>query len=824
MSDEQVAHKSKALPRQEYLCIFLLLLLMAFHFIINTWYISVDNHVIRTDEETHMITAREYYDALFVNEQDSALQYLIETAKIRPSHPAHPPLLPILGALLGGLFGYGADIFTMVNSVMFMLLIVGCFLIAREFLPPWGALLAAFVASFTPSLFHASRFFMTDYPATVVTTWAVLALLKSNYFRNPTWVFVFACLTGVGILFRTVTFLYFIVPAALVAIVGLGQILWRWRKSNDGPSAFGKWLFNCVMTVIVCVGVFSPWYYHNLEHFYNYWVYEHQSAATGGPVTLTTAPVAKKPKAPEKKPAAEKTAPAAVQKEAKPVVAETKATGVVLKRKLTWYRYPIQLINNNLFLVLSVLSAAGLVLALSLKRLRSFPVLVVGVWIFGAYVLMTGLITFANARYAMPVVPACAILAAIPFVALPAGWFRRIAIAALAVVLLFQYYNLTFATFTPKPGLQISMYTPRDVRDPDREPGLVVYKDVLNYGYSYSGLGAAAINDFSAWGEVNTVRECNYKDRLFFAMMNYEKKRRSATGNDALYIRLGREMRGMEFDERHFWRGTPYLRPDLKGDPALAPQRRLRNIMLAPKLSAVETRLPDADYVVYAIDATAKAKEASWVAYLEDNGFERIENFTIEAFGWVPTRSYGVMARKEGALLVVETADDIHQLDVFQLYDMMNSENFETMSDTLQTLAHLRFESLLKAFPQEQRVNDHLTYVGTGITALANGRFRMRFVFRVDKEIEESWRIFFHGRTSADKLNELPERFRKQGYQDWNFNPQPPTNEWRAGSHVIVTNTIDPEPIPYSLKIGFFNYENEYYGNTIQLGQLDFGS
>ena len=804
------------------ICIGLLLVLLAAHFGVNVWYLDQDNHVIRTDEETHMTTARDYYDTLFVQNHGTPMKFLIAVSKIRPSIPAHPPLLPIMGAFLAGGIGYSVDSFALVNTFMFMLLIVGVFCVAGLFMPPWGALLAAFIASFTPSLFHASRFFMTDYPATVIVVWSIYALLRSDYLRNPGWVFIFGLLNGAGIFFRITTFLYFLIPAAVVALMGIVRIFTASKDERYFEPGLRTWLLHCATIVVVSMAVFSPWYFHNLEPFYDYWMRQH--AGGGGPLTITQevihedkaeAPAAEPAQVPGKEVSL---GPALV---AAPEAAPAEEMKTVIKPWLPWHIYPIYLVNNNLFLVLALLSAGGAAIGLASGRFRSFPLILLLIWILGAYVIMTEFIKYANPRYALPVVPACAILAAIPFVALPRGWLRYASVLALAALLLFQYGNLTFTSYGPLARLQLPVELPRDAQDPDADPGLVLFKDEINYGYSYSGLGAVAVDNYQAWGEENTVRECNYKDRLFFAMINYEKTRQAAVGQDAQYIRLGGEMRGMELDERHFWKGSPYQRKDLPEDDL--PHRRLRSTVMAPTLERMMPRLADADYVVYALLSDETEREAEWVAFLEGRGFERVDHFTIEPFGFVPARTYGVMARKEENLIVIKSEQDVADLDFFEVHGLLYSNAFAQLTPELRKFAEERFMKLLGEFPASQKVNDNITYIGTGITPRPDGNFQFRFVFRVDVPIIRSWRAYFHGRPPLESLQFLPEQYRAQGYQDWNFAPQPPTNVWPAGSYVVISNTIKPEPILYDLKLGFFSKEDGYFGSPIHIGQIDFG-
>ena len=188
----------------------LLLCLAALHVLANLWWLQADNHTIRTDEEGHMHFAREFHEVLFVQDFPDPVRRLIAASQIRPGIPAHPPLFHLMGAVMIQIFGYSTDTIAATSTVFFVLLLVGCFCLARSFLDPWQSLFAVFVVSMTPIIFASSRFYMTDYGTAAFVIWSLFALVKSRGLRHPGWVFAFAVLSGLGILTRTVTFAYFL--------------------------------------------------------------------------------------------------------------------------------------------------------------------------------------------------------------------------------------------------------------------------------------------------------------------------------------------------------------------------------------------------------------------------------------------------------------------------------------------------------------------------------------------------------------------------------------------------------------------------------------
>ncbi len=153
-----------------------LLLLMCFHLCVNIWWLQEDNHAIRTDEETHMLMARDYYKALFPQTGDRSLgARLAAVSRIRTDvgNPVHPPLLHIAGAVLARIIGYSVNRMAFVNTLAFLTAIAGVYLITRRFLEEKEAFFATLVFSLTPLIYVSSRYFMTDFLSMALVVWVM---------------------------------------------------------------------------------------------------------------------------------------------------------------------------------------------------------------------------------------------------------------------------------------------------------------------------------------------------------------------------------------------------------------------------------------------------------------------------------------------------------------------------------------------------------------------------------------------------------------------------------------------------------------------------
>ncbi len=790
----------------------LLAALLAFHGLANLCWLAADNHTIRVDEEGHMLMARNYYEALFPEDPANLFERLIATGKIKLGIPAHPPLLHILGAFFVRGAGYSVDRLAALNTLMFLLALLGLWCVARRLLKPPEALFAVLVASFTPLLFVGSRYFMTDYLSMTLTVWAIYALLRSDSFRNTPWVFSFAVLNGLGILARTPNFLYVLVPAALAFLCGLGIAL----RQSDRP-ALARLAFHAILTVVVSAGIFSPWYYHHLDRYYTYWTKDHQVGIGGAKPRQAAAEKTEDGK-PEtaSKPSRFRFAqvlsvsipkPASEEKAAQPGL--PRLLKRLLQPRVAWSRYPTYVINNALFLPLFLLSLAGMVIALTLARFRSPDLLLLLGWILGSWVLMTLLFRFATVRYSLQVVPALSLFAALPVLSIPWPRPRRAAMGLLTIGLLFQYGNLTVHAYGPiaRAHIPASVLPYRSVHLGD--PGYVLYKDTLSMAFSYSGLGAPAQN--------------NYKDKLILAMADQEVARQDTLSGDyANYVQVN--VRGMDFDEKHFWPApNPYLRKDLP--PERIPPRRLHTIGKGKNPQAVTAKLPNADYVVYGVDGAVEDTENAWRGFFEQRGFQLTERFDMPAFGVVPKRTYGVMARKDlGKTVRINTAEDIDAMALFDLYRTRRTPNFRSLPRELQDYARDRLKSEIESKSTPFPVNDHLTFMTLTLQPDGEGWYLFRLVFRVDKTLEKKYQMYFHGLLPPEQQHLLPEHFREAGRHYWNFVPEPPTTSWQEGEYVFVTHRIQARPITYRIIFGLSDMSGKFFGKTVDVGHIDLGA
>jgi hypothetical protein len=782
----------------------LLACLLMFHMIANAWWLYQDNHVIRTDEEGHMQLARAYYQVLALDDHPNIIKKLIAVGDIKPGNPAHPPLLHFLGAIMIMIFGYSPDVIAATDTFLFLVMLVGCFLIARQFLDPGPALYTVFVVSMTPMIFSASRFFMTDYPAMAIVVWSIYALLRSNCFRYTGWVFVFAVLNGLGLLARPVTFLYYLLPCVFIVLAGFIQALRNRTNPDPAHGGVGRVLLHCVLTVVVTFGVSFFWYFHHLDTIYHVWTEVNKaplaiSAVDPGSASLEEVAsefVTPKAATPLRQP---KLQTASMLTSPFPALS-LNLRDRLMSPPIPWSRYPAYANNEGTFLALFILALIGIPLALIYKPYRSFTVLILLLWILGSWILMSTVFRHATERYTLPVLPALAIFASLTVMASPEKISRYLGMGALAILLLFQYGNLTVNAYGPIARVELPVDFASTGSDKFFESNLIVYKDQLNIGTgSYVQL-SAPVKD-------------NYKDRLLAAMAHSETAKTGIMGEFADYVRVG--LRGMEFEEKHYW-----PEPNPFGDKTLEykPSRKLRSIAYGEEPGKIlPSLIEQADYVVYAANADQPEQEHAWQEFFSQRGFNVLEQFTYDGFGGVPTRNYALLARKQlGAMIVLSSKKDIDSLNRNQLLELMHSAVFSTLAPELQEYSHTRLEQLLSKF-QRFQMTQEAAFVAGDIRRLSTDWFEFEILMHVTKVMDRDWKMYILGGVEESNKALLAEDLKGRDYMFWDFEPQPKTSTWLAGDYVKLLHRFRAQPIKYRLQLGFLDPDGELHGVPMDL-------
>jgi 4-amino-4-deoxy-L-arabinose transferase-like glycosyltransferase len=747
--------------------------LLAVHALFNAWWLGHDNHVHWLDEQVHLEQARAFYEALFQSPGTGLLGRIAAAFAIEPGNPAHPPLLYLCGALAQGILGYGTDQATLVNTAAFLLLIVAVYRIAREFLPRSGALFAATVASLTPGLAVASRYFMTDYLAACLVAWAVYALLRSRGFHNLRWTAAFGALNALALLTRTVTPVYYLVPLLMVLVYGFLRCLGRVVTKDPQCQGLAQWTSHLVLVALLAGAIAAPWYVHHRGAFFNYWMVHRGSEmppfafAKPLPKTAETAAAPAKPATPV---TGKVTAPAP----SAPATATVPVKPSVGAAHTPWIRYPVFVINNGLFLLPFVLCCLGLVMALLVvPRSGWFACFMLAGWALGAWALFTVLFRFGTPRYAVPLLAPLAVFAALPALAVANVRLRRAACGACLAVMAVPYASLTFQAIPGLSELRLPARPDPSMLRAYDEKGLYLCKDRLTMGNAYSWLGAPV------------AEADNYQDRMFFALLRAELARNRAADQYAPYAVVN--LRGFGFQDRHFWpEPNPFRRHDLPADLA-GVKSRITKAAQAWKIEEIEPYLAGIDYVIFALEEEHAGAEESWRQWLSAKGLQELDRFAEPRRATIPAYLFGVWGRPAPPPVEkVATPGQVDAMGVVPLLRAMNTADAFAAPELLRA-AQLRLTALLaEADKTAAPLNSAVALTAFDAAQRPDGVWELQFIFRVLAPIDRDYTVALRG----------------VGPQDVFFRPVPPTREWAPGTYMLVTHETRLDTLPAQIQVG----------------------
>ncbi len=803
-----------------------LLLLLCFHLCANIWWLRADNHAISTDEETHMIMARDYYKALFPHVGDQGLgARLAALGRIKADvgNPVHPPLLHIAGALLARVLGYGVDRMAFANTLAFLAAIIGVYLLTRLFLEEKEAFFAALVFSLTPMVYASSRYFMTDFLSMALVVWVMYALLKSNWFADTKWAALFGLMNGLALMTRTMAVLYYFLPSLLVFGAAVIFLFKRkegaWRFNQMGLA---KLALNSLIVIIITLALCSPWYVAHGEQFYRHWM-KPQKGGAGSPIAILAYDKTER----EEEPALSKK-----DKKEKGIVEDATAHGesdeepesgaetpagragegwrLRLNRQVGWIRYPVFVINNAVFLPMFLMCLLGMGVVLASSRFRGrFAAWALLSWLLGSYVLLTLVLNFGTPRYTMQALPALAVLSALPVLALPEGTLHRGAQVLYLLVLVFQYGNLTVHAYGHFADARLPVILDKKYQAVYNDPGLFLYKPILHAS--------------SAYGQMQAPMKENFKDRLFFSMLKAEQER-PFYGIEAPYARLN--IRGMILDEEHFWLdgngGNPFRRNDIP--PELAPYRNFRHYGWGKDMESILPVIGLVDYVAYTTEDIAAEKDREWQRILEEKGFEIIDRFHEPRFGMVKAKDFVLAARKpERPLPPADTEEHIWKLSLEQLYQVRYSGLFPRLAPDLQQSLTSRMNALFEDVGTPIPLNESVEFRGASTSRNRDKGYLLSFILYIRKPVTINYRMLFRGIVEPQFMaSHFNASNNQAGLFRWNFDPTPAPRQWPENEFVILRFPMDVPPIPYHLSFAFYTADEGVWGDAVDLGIIDF--
>ncbi len=104
---------------------------------------------------------------------------------------------------------------------------------------------------------------------------------------------------------------------------------------------------------------------------------------------------------------------------------------------------------------------------------------------------------------------------------------------------------------------------------------------------------------------------------------------------------------------------------------------------------------------------------------------------------------------------------------------------------------------------------------------IGEDRYRVDYLFQVNRPLNFDCLITLYGVVDENHLELLSEQRKQLGKrsEEWSFRPQPPTGDWRAGEHVLISSEIEARPIPYKMQTILYDRDNRRpHGDQVHLG------
>jgi 4-amino-4-deoxy-L-arabinose transferase-like glycosyltransferase len=216
----------------------------------NLVWISMDTRPPYWDMAYHQNAALRILDDFSVN----GIKAL---ANVAGESGNYPPLYYCVTALFYKLFGRSAVAASWANLPAIILLAFATYGIARRYLDPPAAAMAAVLVNFLPFMLWISRESLIEYWLVALVATSILSLLRTNEFANTRSSLIFGAICGLGMLTKWTFLVYIWLPA-----------LWYARKN----------LKNALVAAGVTCLISAYWYVPRFDVLKPVW----QLAAAGG--------------------------------------------------------------------------------------------------------------------------------------------------------------------------------------------------------------------------------------------------------------------------------------------------------------------------------------------------------------------------------------------------------------------------------------------------------------------------------------------------------------------------------------------------------------
>lgn len=221
------------------------------------WWVDQNVLLVGRDSAGHLEQSVLVQQALAGDETTPLLQRVFRAITL---DDYRPPALYLLTQFSYALFGPSMDAAQYTNIALLALLLVLTFFLARTVLADRWALVATALTALLPMVASMSRLYYMENLLTVAVLLNLLALLKSDGFRNRHWALLWGATLGLALLEKWTAPIYLAAPTLYV--------LWRTQTLADWRGRIAHLHFdwrNAAIAIVLAAGLAALWYLPNRE-------------------------------------------------------------------------------------------------------------------------------------------------------------------------------------------------------------------------------------------------------------------------------------------------------------------------------------------------------------------------------------------------------------------------------------------------------------------------------------------------------------------------------------------------------------------------------
>jgi 4-amino-4-deoxy-L-arabinose transferase-like glycosyltransferase len=238
-----------------------LALLCAFHLVVNLWWVSQETTFFGPETLVHMRIDQDHYQHVhcLMSTADGPLEGLAAVAGYQNQPNHNSPFLALVTGLLLAPWRWGPRLPLAITLALHPVLLVSVYAMGRRAAGLRGGLMAALMVGLVPGVVGAGRHYCHDWTMGVLALACLALLLASDRYRRPLPTLAAGVVLGLGFLVKGQILFYLALPMAGLLAEGLLDGLPRGRRDRAVRSLAG---FGAVAALGAALS--AVWWWGNL--------------------------------------------------------------------------------------------------------------------------------------------------------------------------------------------------------------------------------------------------------------------------------------------------------------------------------------------------------------------------------------------------------------------------------------------------------------------------------------------------------------------------------------------------------------------------------